>query len=101
MAPRFLTRISEHPCFLAHHPPQFPHWSFLEVLKVESDLQQATPERNGDRVGPVIGAELVHEILDVEVNGGLRYCELIGDLLVAIAISDEPKYFQFPGRQIF
>jgi hypothetical protein len=64
-------------------------------------LKEATPESNGDRVRSIVGAELVHEILDVEVNRGLCDCELIGNLLVATAVSDEPKYFQFPGRQIF
>ena len=33
-----------------------------------SHLQQATPNRNGNCVGPIIGPQLVHEVLDVEVN---------------------------------
>jgi len=35
-------------------------------------MQQAASERDCDCVGPIIGLKLIHQILDVEVNRGLR-----------------------------
>ena len=40
---------------------------------------------------PIVGLKFIHQILDVEVNGGLRNRQLIRDLLVAMAISNESK----------
>src|SRR5260370_35310892 len=68
---------------------------------MRSNLKQPTPQCNSDRVGAVVGSQFVHEVLDVEVCGGLRDRQLIGNLLVAISISDEPEHVQFPGRKIF
>src|SRR5260370_11680055 len=67
---------------------------------MRSDLQQATPHRNGYRMRPIVGSQLVHEVLDVEVNRGLRNRELICNLLVAMTIANEPKYLQLPRRKI-
>ena len=64
-----------------------------------SDLQQAAPERDCDCVGPIVGLKLIHQVLDVEVNRGLRNRQLIRNLLVAIAISNESQNFQFPRRE--
>ena len=50
---------------------------------------------------PIVGAQFIHEILDVKIHGSLRDRELIGDLLVTIAIANESKHFQFPARKIF
>jgi hypothetical protein len=50
------------------------HKSTATILKfptgtgMRSHLHQATPNRNGNCVGPIIGPQLVHEVLDVEVN---------------------------------
>ena len=64
-------------------------------------MQQTPPERNGDRMCPVIGTKLIHQVLDMETDGCLRDYELIGNLFVAIAISNEPEYFQFAICKIF
>jgi hypothetical protein len=31
-------------------------------------LQQAPPQRDGDGVRPVVGAEFFHQVLDVKIN---------------------------------
>ena len=41
---------------------------FPTGLGMRSHLHQATPNRNGNCVGPIIGPQLVHKVLDVEVN---------------------------------
>jgi hypothetical protein len=82
--------------FTAYQEQQSGTCSFLQVLVIRSNLKQPTPERNGDRVRSVIGPQLFHEVPDVEVNGSLGNCQLIGNLLVAIAISDEPEDVQLP-----
>src|SRR6266851_2881218 len=65
-----------------------------------SDLQQAPPQRDGDCMGPIVGLQFIHQVLDVEVNRGLRNRQLIRNLLVAIAISNESKNLQLPFRKV-
>ncbi|HEX4166184.1 MAG TPA: hypothetical protein VHZ55_11990, partial [Bryobacteraceae bacterium] len=67
---------------------------------MKSDLKQTSPYRDGYRMGTIIGPQLVHEILDVEIDGGLRNGQMIGNLFVTVAVSNEPKDFQFSGRKI-
>src|SRR3954447_9703893 len=73
---------------------------FSTGVRIRSDLQQATPERDGDRMGPIVGLQFIHQVLDMEVNRGLRNRQLIRNLLVAIAIANESKDLQLPGRKI-
>jgi len=67
---------------------------------MRSDLKQASPDRDGYRMGPIVGPELIHEILDMEIDGSLRDGQLIGNLFVAMAVSNESKNFQFSRRKI-
>jgi hypothetical protein len=67
---------------------------------MRSDLKQASPDRDGYRMRPIVGPELIHEILDVEINGSLRDRQVIGNLFVAMAVSNESKNFQFSRRKI-
>src|SRR5580704_11560914 len=78
----------------------FPPMVFYRSMPV-SDLKKATPERDRDRVRSVIGPQLVHQVLDVKVNRSLGDRQLAGNLLVAIAIPDQPQHLQLPGRKIF
>ena len=50
---------------------------------------------------PIVGAELVHEILDVEVDGRFGNAKMIGDLLVAMTIADQPQHIQLAAGQVF
>src|SRR5713226_9225480 len=83
------------------------HLNLLELpciftqVQTGSDLQQAAPDRNGYRMRPVIGPQLTYQVLNVEIDGGLRDRQLIGNLLVAIAVSNEPEHLQLPSRKIF
>ena len=45
---------------------------FSVGLGMPSDLQQAAPDGDGDRMGPVVGLKFIHQVLDVEINGCLR-----------------------------
>src|SRR5437016_413760 len=51
-------------------------------------------------MGPIIGLQFVHQVFNVEVNGGLGNRKLIGNLFVAIAIANEAEHLQLPGRKI-
>src|SRR5580700_4648833 len=51
-------------------------------------------------MSPIIGLKFIHQVLDVEVNRGLRDRQLISNLLVAIAIANESKNFQLPRRKV-
>src|SRR5262249_17518957 len=61
----------------------------LTVNNSVSNMEQAPTESNGHGMSPIIGLKLVHDILDVEVYGGLGNRELIGNLLVAISVADQ------------
>ena len=61
---------------------------------MRSDLHQAAPERDGDCMGPIVGLKFIHQVLDVEVNRGLRNRQLICNLLVAMSIANESKNLQ-------
>ena len=67
---------------------------------MRSDLQQATPQRDGDCMRPIVGLKFVHQILNMKVNSSVRNRQLIRNLLVAIAIPNEPEHLQFPGCKI-
>jgi hypothetical protein len=74
--------------------------SFLQVSMPKSDFKQPTSKCNGYRMRPIIGAQFVHEVLDVEIDGCFRYSQLIRNLFVAIPITDESEHLQLPGRKI-
>src|ERR1700728_2422636 len=73
----------------AHQNLQPASCSFLQALATHSNVQQAATDGNRDRMRPVIGLKLVHEVFDVEVNRSFRNRQAIGDLLVAITVADE------------
>jgi len=51
-------------------------------------VQQPASQRDGDGVGAIVRAELVDQVLDVEVDGGLRNPQFIGDLFIAMPSPD-------------
>lgn len=63
-------------------------------------MKKATPDRNGYRVGPVVGSQFVHQVLDMKVHRGLRNAELVGDLFVAVTVPDQPQNVQFPASEV-
>lgn len=65
----------------------------------KSDLQDTSPDGKRHSVGSIIGAELSDQILDVKVHGCLRDRKAIGNLLVAVSVSNELKYLQFAIRE--
>jgi hypothetical protein len=64
-------------------------------------LQQASANRDGDRVRPVVRSEFVDEVLNVEVDGCLGNPQSIRDLLVAMAVAYQPEHVQFASREVF
>src|SRR5215471_12719439 len=64
----------------------------------KSDLQNTSPDGKRHSVGSIIGAELSDQILDMKVHGCLRDRKPIGNLLVAVSVSNELKYLQFAIR---
>ena len=61
--------------------------SFLQVPRTNLDLQQASANRDGNRVRSVVRSELVNQVLDVEVDSRLGNSESVGNLLVAVAVA--------------
>jgi hypothetical protein len=59
-----------------------------------SELQEAAPHGDGHRVRPIVGAQFVDQVLDVEIHGRLRDGEPIGDLLVAMAVTNQAQHLQ-------
>src|SRR5215472_1103040 len=57
-------------------------------------------ESNGYRVRPIIRSQLVHQVLDMKIDGRLRNRQLIRDLFIAIAVSDQPENFELPFRKV-
>ena len=51
-------------------------------------------------MSPVVRPKLVDKILDMEVDGRFGECELICDLLVAIAIANQPQNLELSVRKI-
>ena len=68
---------------------------------IGSDLQQTAPDCNRDRMGPIVGVQLADKIFDMEVDGSFRNRQSFRDLFVAIPVTNEPEYFQFPRCEIF
>src|SRR5262245_31340038 len=65
-----------------------------------SDRKQTAAHRDRDRMRTVVGAQFVHEILDVEIDRVLGDRELVGDLLVLVAVSYQAKHVELPARQL-
>ena len=61
---------------------------------------RASSNCDGDRVRPVVCAEFVDQVFDVEVDGCLSNPESIGNLLVAMAVAYQPEYVQFTSREV-
>jgi len=55
-----------------------------------ADIQLDNPalERNGDRVRPIVCAQLGENIRDVVLDCGFCDRELVGDLLIGIALAN-------------
>lgn len=64
---------------------------FSIVRVTQSDLQQPAAQGDCHGVRAIVGSQFVDKILDVEVDGGFGDCQLICDLLVAIAIANQPQ----------
>src|SRR3954454_8666833 len=57
-----------------------------------SDLQQASANRDGHGVSPVIRTKLRDQILDVKVDCCLGDRKAVGDLLVAVPVANQLKH---------
>ena len=77
-----------------YFPPVFYRFHSL-------NLKETAPHRDRDSVGPVVGMQLLDDILDVEINGRLCDTQLASNLFVAVAFLNQPKHLEFPGREIF
>ena len=62
--------------------------------------QQATLDSERDGVGAIVRTELLHEVADVEVDRGLGDAKLVGDLLVAMAVTDEAEDVELTPREV-
>src|SRR5215475_1691393 len=79
---------------------QFSTGRLFSVYAELSDLQETPTEGNRDRVRPVIRSQLVHQIFDMKIDGRLRNRQLIRNLFIAIAVSNQAENFEFPIREI-
>ena len=77
-----------------HLPPVFYRFSQL-------NLKETAPDGDRHGMGPVVGMQLLDDILDVEINCRLRNPQSIGNLLVAIALLNQSQHFEFPTCKVF
>ena len=71
--------------------------AFCTLLRTRlevSDVEQTTPDGNRYGVRTIIGSQLVHEVLNMKVDCSLRDRQLISDLLVTVAVSNESEHLQ-------
>jgi hypothetical protein len=61
---------------------------FLHFSTGQSDLQETSPHGNSDGMWTIVSAQFVHEILNMEIYGGVCNRQLIGNLLTAAAVSN-------------
>src|SRR5580698_4295350 len=64
-------------------------------------VDDAAADGNGDGLGAVVGPQLGHDVLDVNLDGPFRDEELLGDVPVTIAFGDLLQYLDLAGCQPF
>src|SRR5215469_14688000 len=79
---------------------QFSTGKPSSVYAESSHLQETPTESNRYRVRPIIRSQLVHQVLDMKIDGRLRNRQLIRNLFIAIAVSNQPENFELPLRKI-
>src|SRR5215212_11793753 len=67
-------------------------WNSAAVRSLQ--LDDAAAEGDGDRLRAVAGAELLHDVLDVNLHGLLGDEELFGDVAVTVPARDQPENVQ-------
>src|SRR5215813_3639837 len=82
-------------CDTRHAAGNSPYFS-----TVESDGQQAATNGDCDRMRPVICTQFIHQVLDMKVDGGFRYVQLVRNLFVAMAVTYQAEYFQFANGKV-
>ena len=67
-----------------------------------ADIQLDNPalERNGDRVGAIVCTQLGEYVRDVVLDCGFCDRELVGDLLIGIAVANQTKHINFARTQL-
>ena len=58
----------------------------------ESDLNQLTPQSDGNGVRAIVSTRFVHQVPDVKINRSFGDRQPAGDLLVAIAVANEAEH---------
>src|SRR5438105_15023596 len=54
---------------------------------------------NGDRLSAIGGAELLEDVLDVDLDRPARRAELFRNFAIAQPVGDQREHFGFAGRQ--
>src|SRR3954447_16225749 len=69
------------------------------LLPTRSELDDPALQRLADRLGAAIDVELLEEDIGVELDRALGDEELLGDLLVAVALRHQPEHLHLPLGQ--
>jgi hypothetical protein len=85
---------------LATHQNPGRHTIVFYSSRQGSERNQAALNCNSYRVCSILGPELVDEILDMEIDGCFRNCQVIRDFFVAVSVANESKNLQFSTRKI-
>src|SRR5580658_1192223 len=64
-----------------------------------SQLDDAAPHSHGDRLSAVFGAELLHDVLDMNLDRLLRDKQEFGDLAIAIARGHPAQHLNLPSGE--
>ena len=67
---------------------------------VPSQREESAPRRNGHGVRAILGAELAHDVLKMDLHRFLGDEEILSDLAVAVPPGDAVENFDFPFAEI-
>lgn len=74
-------------------PPKRPVLYLQFSVGARSNVQESASQSDGDCMRPVVGLEFVHQVLYMKINRVFRDGQLIGNLFVAITVTNEPENF--------
>jgi hypothetical protein len=60
-------------------------------------MNDAAAQGNRNRLSTVLGAQLIHEVFDVSLDGFFRDEELNGDILISVSAGNCAQHFDLAG----
>ena len=68
----------------------------MEGYRKGLQFNDSATHRDGNRLSAIVRAELIHDVLEVNLDGFLGYEKPIGNLFIPIACCHQSKDLHFP-----